>query len=137
MLKRITPEEQIKQPEIKTDIEKINEAPNKTSKLDKKSIEDEMAENADLLKEQTAEQLFERANSTQTPQLKTQESSDNSENNTEKVFNLIKKLDKSYGANIEDVIEESGIANCEDIIEALLNEGEIFEVKPGHLKVLE
>lgn len=89
------------------------------------SIEKEIAENAEVLKESTA------------PQSASAEDDVPTENNTEKVFNLIKKLDTGDGANIEEVIEESGLSDCEDIIEALLNEGEIFEVKPGHLKVLE
>lgn len=56
---------------------------------------------------------------------------------SEKVFNNIKKMDTGEGVIIEDVINNSNIENCEEIIKKLLENGEIFEVKPGKIKVLE
>ena len=53
------------------------------------------------------------------------------------IFNLIKEIDKGEGANIQDVITKSQIVNVEEIIENLLKHGEVFEIKPGKLKVLE
>jgi len=58
-------------------------------------------------------------------------------NNVEKVIEVISKLDSGEGADAEDVISESKIANCETIIDNLLKEGEIFEISSGKLKVLE
>lgn len=53
------------------------------------------------------------------------------------IFNLIKELDLGDGADIEEVISKSNNVDCEKIITGLLHEGEIFEVKPGRVKVLE
>jgi len=55
------------------------------------------------------------------------------ENNAEKIIEVIKKLDKGEGADFEDVLKE---INDEATIKSLLKEGEIFEIKPGKLKVL-
>ena len=59
------------------------------------------------------------------------------ENQTQKIFRIIKKLDKGAGADIEDILLESGIENAEKYITTLINEGEIFEIRPGKVKVLE
>jgi RPA family protein len=53
------------------------------------------------------------------------------------VYNLIKSMDSGAGADYEQVISKSGCADAEKIISLLLKEGEIFEVSPGKLKVLE
>ena len=53
----------------------------------------------------------------------------------ETVLKRIKELDKGEGADFDDVVK--GIANGEKIISSLLSEGEIFEIKPGKLKILE
>ncbi|MFH1439003.1 MAG: hypothetical protein ABIG89_00420 [Candidatus Woesearchaeota archaeon] len=58
------------------------------------------------------------------------------ENKIEKLISIIKNLDKSDGAEIEDVIAESKLDNCEDIIKNLIKEGEVFEIRPGRIKVL-
>jgi len=50
---------------------------------------------------------------------------------------LIKKLDAGSGADITDVIGQSKISGAEKYITTLLNEGEIFEIRSGKLKVLE
>ncbi|HLC65048.1 MAG TPA: hypothetical protein VJI46_02885 [Candidatus Nanoarchaeia archaeon] len=52
-----------------------------------------------------------------------------------KVYNLIKSLDEGEGVEVERVI--SGIESAEKIISNLLKEGEIFEIRPGRVKVLE
>ena len=54
----------------------------------------------------------------------------------EKVYALIKELDAGSGADFEGVVAKAG-ENSEKIIKSLLMEGEIFEVSPGKLKVLE
>ncbi|MFC1768904.1 hypothetical protein ACFLZX_04025 [Nanoarchaeota archaeon] len=54
-----------------------------------------------------------------------------------KIFNLIKKLDEGEGVDIDKLQSESQIETAEKIISNLLKEGEIFEIKPGRVKVLE
>lgn len=54
-----------------------------------------------------------------------------------KVFGLIKEHDKGNGVDIEELIRISGIGQCEEIIEQLLREGEVFEISSGRVKVLE
>lgn len=53
----------------------------------------------------------------------------------EKIFNLIKELDKGEGADIMEILKKDN--NFEKIINKLLENGEIFEIKPGKVKVLE
>ena len=55
----------------------------------------------------------------------------------ETVYNIIKKLDDGSGVTHEDISNESKLTNIDEIIGTLLKEGEIFELKPGVLKVLE
>lgn len=57
-------------------------------------------------------------------------------NVNEKLYLLIKKLDKGDGASVEEILKGSD-GGAEDIINRLLEKGDIFEVKPGKLKVLE
>ncbi len=52
------------------------------------------------------------------------------------IYNMIKEFDNGEGVDIEEVIMKSGLANANDIITGLLLEGEIFEIKPGRLKIL-
>jgi len=54
----------------------------------------------------------------------------------EKILHLIKKQDKGEGVAIEQVIQESTIENTEEIIEKLLEKGDIFQNSPGKVKVL-
>jgi RPA family protein len=54
----------------------------------------------------------------------------------EKVCALIKEMDSGSGADFEGIVAKAG-ENSEKIIKSLLMEGEIFEVSPGKLKVLE
>lgn len=54
-----------------------------------------------------------------------------------KIFNLIKEADSGEGADTEDIIKRSNIEKAEEIITKLLEQGEVFEIKPGKLKVLE
>jgi len=53
------------------------------------------------------------------------------------VYSLIKKLDNGDGASFEDIIKNSKNAKVETIITRLLENGDVFEIKPGKLKVLE
>ena len=53
-----------------------------------------------------------------------------------KIILLIKELDDGDGVLIESVLSKN-VDGAEKIIDTLLKEGSIFEVKPGKLKVLE
>jgi hypothetical protein len=56
-------------------------------------------------------------------------------NRMEAVIQLIKKLDDGSGAPIEQLVEAN--PEAESILTTLMAEGEIFEIKPGRVKVLE
>ncbi len=58
-------------------------------------------------------------------------------NANEEIYLLIRKLDTGEGALIDDVIRNSNNSEAENIINKLLKNGDIFEIKPGKLKVLE
>lgn len=53
-----------------------------------------------------------------------------------KIILAIKELDEGDGVLIESVLSKN-VDGAEKIIDTLLKEGDIFEVKPGKLKVLE
>jgi len=56
---------------------------------------------------------------------------------TSKIFDLIKNIDSGEGVEIDDIIKNSGFEGAEKIIESLLKNGEVFEVRSGRIKVLE
>lgn len=58
-------------------------------------------------------------------------------NHYQKIIAFIRDLDSGSGADTEEVIKRSDIPNGEYVIRKLIEEGEIFEFKPGKLKVLE
>jgi RPA family protein len=58
-------------------------------------------------------------------------------NYSEKIVETIKNLDKGQGADIDDVISTVNFKDAENVIMHLLEEGELFEIRPGKLKVLE
>lgn len=51
-------------------------------------------------------------------------------------LDIIRELDRGEGANFEEVAKKLG-PKGEDIITSLLARGDIFETKPGKLKILE
>ena len=53
------------------------------------------------------------------------------------IYNLIKKLDSGDGVLVEDLIKRSDVGGAEKLINGLLENGDIFEVRPGKVKVLE
>jgi len=57
------------------------------------------------------------------------------EDKYQKTMEKIKDLDKGEGADFEEVVKD--IEDGEKLIESLLQRGEVFEVSPGKLKVLE
>ncbi len=57
-------------------------------------------------------------------------------NDYQKICNIVRTLDKGEGADALEVVARTNIPNSEKIIEELLKGGELFEVKPGRLKIL-
>lgn len=55
----------------------------------------------------------------------------------DEVLSLIKKLDSGEGVLIEDILKESGKEDTEKMLSRMLENGEIFVIKPGKVKVLE
>ncbi|MBW3014904.1 hypothetical protein KY330_00620 [Candidatus Woesearchaeota archaeon] len=55
----------------------------------------------------------------------------------DKVIDTIRRIDLGTGADIEEVIKFSKVNTCEDMIKKLLIQGEIFEISPNKVKVLE
>ncbi len=60
---------------------------------------------------------------------------------SESIIKIIKSLDSGNGVDIEDIISKSkksdAKSDAEAIINRLLMRGDIFEIKPGRVKVLE
>jgi len=54
----------------------------------------------------------------------------------QKILEFIKDLDMGGGADIEEVKKRCGAPDAEERIQKLIEEGEIFEVRPGKLKIL-
>jgi len=59
------------------------------------------------------------------------------QNPFEKVMAAIRQLDAGSGADMEEVIAVANHPETEQLLKTLLEEGEIFEVRPGMIKVLE
>lgn len=57
-------------------------------------------------------------------------------NYTEDLLASIREHDDGDGAPTNKVIESSDLDDPEEYVEVLINEGEIFEIRPGRLKVL-
>jgi len=58
-------------------------------------------------------------------------------NQTDSVLKVIKNIDRGEGADFQEVVTRAGSENAEEIINNLIKNGDIFELKPGKLKVLE
>jgi len=54
-----------------------------------------------------------------------------------KIIDFIKKNDSGNGVFIEDIIKNIGSENVNSFIEKMLESGELFQVKPGVIKVME
>jgi RPA family protein len=53
------------------------------------------------------------------------------------IMSIIRRLDVGAGVEFSDISKESGKPNTEELVNKLLEQGDIFEVKPGRYKVLE
>lgn len=54
----------------------------------------------------------------------------------QKLVKLIKELDSGNGVLIEEVLEKSSLEETEKFIEKMLQNGDIFQIQPGKVKVL-
>jgi len=57
-------------------------------------------------------------------------------NSKDRLLRIIAQLDKGEGAGIDDVIKLSGVSYAEEMIQDMILKGELFEAKPGRLKIL-
>ena len=55
----------------------------------------------------------------------------------QKILNTVAILDKGEGAPVEEIISNLNIQGVDKIIQTLIEEGEVFEISPGKVKVLE
>lgn len=62
---------------------------------------------------------------------------DGGENPFERLVAKIRELDGGQGADIEDILKAAALPEGERLLRTLLEEGEIFEIRPGKVKVLE
>ncbi len=55
----------------------------------------------------------------------------------ERLMKTIKDIDGGSGVDIDEIIAKTGKPQTEDMIKDMLAQGDIFEIKPGRIKVLE
>ncbi len=55
----------------------------------------------------------------------------------QKVLNVISVLDQGTGVDVQEIVSNIKIKDSEKIIQNLIEEGEIFEISPGRVKLLE
>ena len=58
-------------------------------------------------------------------------------NNPKIIYETVKKLDSGQGVDIDGIIKKTGIKEADEIIKKFLREGEMFEISPGKIKILE
>ena len=56
--------------------------------------------------------------------------------NNQSIIDVVKKLDSGDGVKTEEVVKKLNSQNSDEMIKKLLKEGELFEIKPGFIKVL-
>lgn len=59
------------------------------------------------------------------------------QNPYQRIVEFIKDLDTGEGADTGEVERRSGFSNAGELISRLIEEGEIFEIRPGRIKILE
>jgi len=76
---------------------------------------------------------------TEAPEQEAANKEESSGNPIDSMLEIIRKLDTGNGADTEEAITDSSIERekAEAIINNLLMDGEVFEIKPGMLKVME
>ncbi|HLD06069.1 MAG TPA: hypothetical protein VJC16_00860 [Candidatus Nanoarchaeia archaeon] len=55
----------------------------------------------------------------------------------EQMMGIIRRLDKGEGADVSSVIREAGSPHAELVMQGLLKSGDIFQNRPGRVKILE
>jgi|SRR3989344_732970 len=55
---------------------------------------------------------------------------------SEKIFCLIKEMDKGEGVRIEEIVEKSSLDKTEEILQKMIEEGDLFQNLPGKVKIL-
>ncbi|HLD97013.1 MAG TPA: hypothetical protein VI934_01570 [Candidatus Nanoarchaeia archaeon] len=53
------------------------------------------------------------------------------------LYKIVKELDAGRGVDLSEVTAKSGMGNAESLIKEMLRNGDLFEVLPGRLKILE
>ena len=66
-----------------------------------------------------------------------EEKTEKSASNHQVIYKAVKELDSGQGADIDDIIKKTGIKEADKIIKKFLREGEMFEISPGRVKILE
>ncbi len=89
----------------------------------------------DLLPKVEVEEKQEQAEVVEEDVSEKQEQAEERVEGGQEIIQKIKELDEGNGAEVDDVIE--GVDNGERIMNNLMEEGEVFEIKPGKVKVLE
>ena len=84
------------------------------------------------------EALYDRDAETEAEQMTSTMTTENETtvNYTEDLLDSIRDHDDGDGAPTNKVIESSDLDDPEEYVEVLINEGEIFEIRPGRLKIL-
>jgi RPA family protein len=92
-------------------------------------------ENKDWIQLRVLE-LNKRANKEKQPNIEVYDIEDEVVGENQGILSLIKQRDKGDGVDIAEIISKSKDQNAEKIIDSLLKNGEIFEVRPGKIKIL-
>ncbi len=61
---------------------------------------------------------------------------DDSLNKIEVILKLVSELDNGDGADYDELIKKAGFNDAEKVLSTLIEEGEVFQIKPGKLKIL-
>ena len=87
-------------------------------------------ENKDWIKIRELELKYEK------PSEPTEKVEEKAPNTIIEIVNIIRELDDGDGANYEEVLTKTKGPEADNSIKNLLQQGEIFEIKPGKLKIL-
>ena len=106
--------------------------------LRKKELMEEYGERVQT--EKVEEKVEEEPIITEQPNIQEETVEDNSsESERQKLLSIIEKTDSGEGVDITQLATESNLGeqNTNNLIQDLLKEGEIFEIKPGRIKLIE
>lgn len=53
------------------------------------------------------------------------------------LIDLIRELDQGTGAEIDEVLSKSGIADAEHLLDGLIADGEVYKIGPSRVKLLD